>query len=102
MNDNDRLQMEALKLQIDALKMQMTEIANNVNRLTNAMLGDADAGSIGLVMRIARIESKLAECEKRVEALEDTKKQIYAGAAVISALISMLSGIIFTIIKMVR
>jgi hypothetical protein len=95
MNDNDRIRLDALEAKIDMIDA-------NVRRLHNAILGDHDAGSIGLVARIIKLETGRADTYKRIEDLEDTKKNVYAYAAAISFLISAISGIIFTVVRFMR
>jgi predicted nucleic acid-binding Zn-ribbon protein len=100
MNDNDREQLQALKQQFESFKIQISEMAAKLDRMSNAILGDEMAGSIGLKNRIDKLEHERRTLEKRIEALEGAKKQVYAYAAAISFLISAISGIIWTIIKM--
>ena len=100
MNDNDREQLQALKQQFESFKVQITEMANKLDRMSNAILGDEMAGSIGLKNRIDKLEHERRTLEKRIEDLEDTKKRVYAYAASISFLISAINGIIWTVIKM--
>ena len=100
MNDNDREQLQALKHQFEGFKAQLTEVTAKLDRMSNAILGDEMAGSIGLKNRIDKLEHERRTMEKRIEALEDTKKQVYAYAAAISFVISALNGIIWTVIKM--
>jgi hypothetical protein len=95
MNDQDRLQLEEIK-------RQMNDISNSVNRLSNAILGDAMAGSIGLVERLIKIEATKKEMFERIELLEDAKKQVYAYAVAISAAISTLMGTLFAVFKLLR
>ena len=102
MNDNDREQLQALKHQFEGFKMQITEMTQKLDRMSNAILGDEMAGSIGLKNRIDKLEHERRTMEKRIEVLEDAKKQVYAYAAAISFFISAASGTIFSIIKFIR
>jgi len=100
MNDNDREQLQALKAHFEAFKVQLNEVTAKLDRMMNAVLGDEMAGSIGLKNRIDKLEHERRTMEKRIETLEDAKRQVYAYAAAISFLISALNGIIWTILKM--
>jgi len=102
MNENDREQLQALKHQFEGFKVQLNEVTAKLDRMMNAVLGDEMAGSIGLKNRIDKLEHERRTLEKRIEVLEDAKKQVYAYAAAISFFISAASGTIFTIIKMLR
>lgn len=95
LNDNDRLRLDALELKIDAIDA-------NVRRLHNAIIGDEAAGSIGMVQRMATLEAKHRATEKRVEALEDAKKQVYAYAATISITISFLMSLLSIVIRFIN
>jgi 1,2-phenylacetyl-CoA epoxidase catalytic subunit len=102
MNDNDREQLQALKIQVEAVKVQIMEMTTKLDRMMNAVLGDEMAGSIGLKNRIDKLEHERRTMEKRIEELEDVKKNVYAYAASISFLISAISGIIFTLFRIMQ
>lgn len=95
LNDNDRLRLDALEVKIDAIDA-------NVRRLHNAIIGDEAAGSIGMVQRMATLEAKHRAAEKRVEALEDAKKQVYTYAAAISISISFVMSILSLVIRFIN
>jgi 1,2-phenylacetyl-CoA epoxidase catalytic subunit len=102
MNDQDRAQLDALKTQFEGFKSQLNEVTIKLDRMSNAILGDELAGSIGLKNRIDKLEHERRTIEKRVEELEDVKKNVYAYAAAISFLISAISGIIFTVFRFIQ
>lgn len=86
---------------IKELESKIDGIDSNVRRLHNAILGDAEAGSIGMVSRLINMEMNKKDLERRIEALEDAKKQVYAYAAALSFFISAVMGVVFTVIKFV-
>lgn len=86
MNDQDRTRITALEHKID--------------RLLNAVIGDDQAGSIGLVVRIARLEEKMAKnwerfeaTEQRIEKLEAANTKIFAYSAAIAVVLSTLFNV---------
>lgn len=86
MNEQDRSRITALEQKID--------------RLLNAVIGDDQAGSIGLVVRISRLEEKMAKnwerfekMEERIEKVETANTKIFAWSAAIAVGLSTLFNV---------
>lgn len=93
MNDQDRSRITALEHKLDTMNA-------NIHRLLNAVIGDDQAGSIGLVVRIARLEEKMAKnwdrfekMEERIEKVEAANTKIFAYSAAIAVLLSTLFNV---------
>jgi len=93
MNEQDRVRITALEQKLD-------NVNTNLSRLLNAVIGDDQAGSIGLVVRISRLEDKMAKnwdrfeaTEQRIEKLEGTNTKIFAYSAAIAVILSTLFNV---------
>jgi hypothetical protein len=93
MNEQDRVRITALETKLDTMN-------SNLSRLLNAVIGDDQAGSIGLVVRIARLEEKMAKnwqrfeaTEERIEKLESANTKIFAYSAAIAVVLSTLFNV---------
>lgn len=96
MNEQDRLHITSLKTELDAMNVK-------INRIYNAVIGDDQAGSIGLVLRISRLEEKMSKnweryekMEERIEKVEAANTKIFAYSAAIAVFLS----IVFNVGKM--
>lgn len=83
MNDHDRSRITVLEQKID--------------RLLNAVIGDDEAGSIGLVVRISRLEDKMSKNWERYEAMEERIEKVEQGQARIFAYSAAIAFIVGTL-----
>ena len=96
MNEQDRVRITTLETKLDAMGV-------NINSVLNAVIGDDQAGSIGLVVRISRLEEKMSKnweryekMEERIEKVEAANTKIFAYSAAIAVFLS----IVFNVGKM--
>lgn len=89
-NDIDRTRIDGLEVKIDA-------ISRDVSRLTNAVIGDEQAGNYGIVSRIVKLEARADTIERRYEDMEGKYNKVFA----YSAAIAFLVGTVWTGGKMI-
>lgn len=97
MTEQDRGRITALEHKLDTMNA-------NINRLLNAVIGDDQAGSIGLVVRIARLEEKMSKNWERYEAMEERIEKVEAANMKIfaySAAIAVVLSVVFNLGKLI-
>ena len=96
MTESDRNNIRGLERKVEAMNA-------NLQRLLNAVIGDDQAGSIGLVVRIGRLEEKMSKNWERYEAMEDRIEKVESNNMKIfaySAAIAVVLSIVFNLGKM--
>lgn len=79
-NDIDRTRLDGLETKLDA-------ISRDVARLTNAVIGDEQAGNYGIVSRIIKLEGRVESLEKDMDAVRANHNKIFVWSAAIAFMV---------------